>query len=74
VKLQLSDFKLKWGHFYDCLDEKRKKLEFTADHTILVEAGETLHLCSTGAKLSPTGVNGELSLSATLLEAPEEYE
>lgn len=68
--MQLSDFTLKWGHFYDCLDEKRKKVEFSADHTISVEAGETLHLCSTGAKLTPTGVNGELSLFATLTEAP----
>lgn len=72
--MQLSDFKLKWGHFYDCLDEKRKKLEFSAQHVISVEPGETLNLCSTGAKLSPTGVNGELSFSATLMEAPEDYE
>lgn len=49
-------------------------MEFLPGHVISVEAGETLHLCSTGAKLSPTGVNGALLLSAKLLEAPEDYE
>lgn len=26
LQVSLSDFKLKWGHFYDCHDEKRQGL------------------------------------------------
>jgi hypothetical protein len=62
--LQLSGLQLKWGHIYDCQDEKRKKIEFDANHTFTIASGETFHLCSTGAKLSPTGVDAEMFLSS----------
>lgn len=72
--MQLSGLHLKWGHFYDCLDEKRKKVEYAANYTFTIGEGEELHLCSTGAKLAPTGVDGEMILTARIMEAPAEYE
>jgi Aegerolysin len=58
--LALSDFGLKWGHFYDCKDEKRRKIEMPKNHPILIESGSTLQICATGAKMAPSGVEGEM--------------
>lgn len=63
--MHLSGFKTKWGHFYDCGDEKRKKVEYSEQgHFIEIPNGQSVHVCSTGAKLAPTGVQGEFQLTA----------
>ena len=72
--MQISELQLKWGHVYDCQDEKRKKVEYHANQTFIIGPGKVLHLCTTGAKHAPTGVDGEMILSAKILEAPLEYE
>lgn len=62
--MSLSDFKLKWGHFYDCKDEKRHKIAQMPE-PIIIESGETLQVCSTGARLLPAGVEGGMTLTVS---------
>jgi len=62
IELHLTQFNLVWGHFYQCDDDRRKKIKPPAHITIA--SGETVKICSTGAKMSPTGVEGTLQAMA----------
>jgi hypothetical protein len=67
---------MKWGHFFECNDEKRTKVavqepgipKSTAKKlmplSINIPSGETVHLCTTGLKYTPTGIEGRLNLVA----------
>jgi len=61
LQISLSDFNLKWGHFYDCNDEKRSKI--SSPKQINLVSGETIQICSTGAKMIPVGVEGVATLT-----------
>lgn len=79
--MALDSFNLKWGHFYDCLDEKRTKLstppnmesiEESGIVGLLVPSGTTVQICATGAKLFPTGVEGTMMIKGYM--APSDSE
>jgi hypothetical protein len=74
--VELRNFQLKWGHFYNCSDEKRTELPlintFRKNLTLMptvipVRSGESVEVCSTGAKLMPSGVEGSLNVTARVL-------
>jgi hypothetical protein len=67
---------MKWGHFYDCKDEERRKkvrpppISEDQDqgwlNRVVIPSGKTIHVCATGAKLSPTGVEGSMYLKGVV--------
>lgn len=72
----LSDFDLKWGHIYDCKDQERRKIlrppPITDDYDpewlnrVVIPTGKTIHVCATGAKYLPSGVEGSMFLKGVV--------
>ena len=76
VSLSLANITLKWGHFYVCSDEKRQRIP-TPTHLDIPnmntsESPTTLQLCMTGAKFSPTGVEGSMNVTVVNIESNQE--
>lgn len=76
VALSLANITLKWGHFYVCSDEKRQRIP-APTHLDLPnmnpnEPLTTIQLCMTGAKFSPTGVEGSMKVSVVNVDSKQE--
>lgn len=62
LSVALIDFHMKWGHFYSCSDDKKKKV--ATPSYIDIPFGQAAQLCTTGARFATSGTEGNLHLVA----------